>query len=246
MALSTTIIRASPTPPLEPFDNGNVLSSSKSPEPLCHSEVQKASEPGSRSQSESDLHKEKNGYPKGNSQSEPGPRLYTQGDSGYSSKLNIQHPPGTATEPAHQLLPRVMGSGSCFGVVDDLTYGPVPSYSSQGALSNLPSHITGRSLFSSQLVQQYLSSEVPLHAPPYQIAGPSGLYGVSAAMPTANPSMGHMQVPGSTSLQSGYLNSGQQHPPHYPVSKTYGQQSVGSWAARDLADLRSEWKCSCI
>ncbi|XP_067257342.1 centrosomal protein of 192 kDa isoform X1 [Chanodichthys erythropterus] len=244
MALSTTIIRASPTPPVEPFNNGNVLSSSKSPEPLCHSEVpclnQKTSELGSRSQSESDFHKEKNVHPKGNRQSEPGLRLYTQGDSGYSSKLNIQQPPGTATEPAHQLLPHVLGSGSCFGVADDLKYGPVPSYSSQGALSNLPSHLTGHSLFSSQLAQQYLSSEGPLHAPSYQIGGPPGLYGVSAAMSAANPSMGHMHVPGSTSLQSGYLNSGQQHPPHYPVSKSYGQPSVGSWAARDMGDLRTQ------
>ncbi|XP_077063730.1 centrosomal protein of 192 kDa [Siphateles boraxobius] len=233
IALSTTIIRASPTPPVEPFDNGNVLSSLRSPEPFCHSEIpglnQKTSELGSRSQSESDLHKEKNGCANGNRQSEPGPRLYTQGDSGYSSKINIQLPPGTATEPAHQLLPHA----------DDLTYGPVPSYSSQGPLPNLSSLLTGRSLFSSQLAQQYLSSEGPLHAPPYQIGGPSGLYGVSTAVP-ANPSMGHMHVPGSTSLQSGYLNTGQQHPSHYPGSKNYGQLSVGSWAARDLADLRTQ------
>ncbi|KAK7157334.1 hypothetical protein R3I93_008726 [Phoxinus phoxinus] len=244
IALSTTIIRASPTPPSEPFDNGNVLSSLKSPEPLCHSEIpglnQKTSELGSRSQSERDFHKEENGYANSNRQSEPGLRLYTQGDSAYSSKINIQHPPGTATEPAHQLLPHVLGSGSCFGVTDDFAYGPVPSYSSQGPLPNFSSLLTGRSHFSSQLAQQYLSSEGPLHAPPYQIGGPSGLYGGSAAMPPANPSMGHMHVPGSTSLQSGYLNTGQQHPPHYPVSKTYGQPSVGSWAARDLADLRTQ------
>ncbi|RXN05911.1 centrosomal protein of 192 kDa-like [Labeo rohita] len=240
IALSTTIIRASPTPPVEPFDNGNVPSSSKSPEPLCISEIpdlnKKTSELGSRSQS--DFHKDYgNGFSNCNRQSEPGPRLYAQGDSGYSSKLNSQHPSGTATEQAHQLLPHVLGSGSSFGAADDLTYGPVPSYNSQGALANL---LTGRSLFSSQLAQQYLSSEGPLHAPPYQIGGPSGLYGVSAAMPTANPSMGHMHVPGHTSLQSGYLNSGQQHPPQYPVNKTYGQPNVGSWASRDLADLRTQ------
>lgn len=245
MALSTTIIRASPTPPVEPFDNGNVLSSSKSPEPLCHSEIpgpnKKTSELGSHSQS--DFRKDfGNEYSKGNCQSEPGPRLYTQGDSGYSSKLNIQHSSGTTSEQARQVLPHVLGSGSCFGAVDDLTYGSVPSYTSQGALTNLPNLLTGRSLFGSQLAQQYLSSEGPLHAHPYQIGGSSGLYGVSAAVPSANPSMGHMHVPGHTSLQSGYLNSGQQHPTQYPVSKTYGQPSVGSWAARDLADLRSKWK----
>ncbi|XP_016121826.1 uncharacterized protein, partial [Sinocyclocheilus grahami] len=216
MALSTTIIRASPTPPVEPFDNVNVLSSSKSPEPLCHSEIpglnKKTSELGSHSQS--DFRKDYgNEYSKGNRQSEPGPRLYAQVDSGYSSKLNIQHPSGAASEQAHQALPHVLGSGSCFGAADDFAYG-------------------------SQLAQQYLSSEGPLHAPPYQIGGPSGLYGVSAAVPAANPSMGHMHVPGHTSLQSGYLNSGQQHPPQYPVNKNYGQPSVGSWAARDLADLR--------
>ncbi|XP_016418921.1 centrosomal protein of 192 kDa isoform X3 [Sinocyclocheilus rhinocerous] len=241
MALSTTIIRASPTPPVEPFDNGNVLSSSKSPEPLCHSEIpglnKKTSDLGSGSQS--DFHKDYgNRYSKGNRQSEP--RLYPQGDSGYSSKLNMQHSSRTATEQAHQVLPDVLGSGSSFGAADDLTYGPVPSYTSQGALPNLPNHLTGHSLFSSQLAQQYLSSEGPLHAPPYQIGGSSGLYGVSAAVPAANPSMGHMHVPGHTSLQSGYLNSGQQHPPQYPVSKNYGQPSVGSWAARDLADFRTQ------
>uniref|UniRef100_A0A8C1PIS9 Centrosomal protein 192 n=1 Tax=Cyprinus carpio TaxID=7962 RepID=A0A8C1PIS9_CYPCA len=241
MALSTTIIRASPTPPVEPFDNVNVLSSSKSPEPLYHSEIpglnKKTSELGSHSQS--DFRKDyENEYSKSNRQSEPGPRLYTQADSGYSSKLNIQHPSGTASEQAHQVLHHVLGSGSCFGAADDLTHGSVPSYTSQGAMTNLPNHLTGRCCFSSQLAQQYLSSEGPLHAPPYQIGGPSGLYGVSASVPAGNPSMGHMHVPGHTSLQSGYLNSGQQHPPQYPVSKTCGQPSVGSWAARDLADLR--------
>ncbi|XP_059423364.1 centrosomal protein of 192 kDa isoform X2 [Carassius carassius] len=241
MALSTTIIRASPTPPVEPFDNVNVPSSSKSPEPLCHSGIpgliQKTSELGSRSQS--DFRKDyENEYSKGNHQSEPAPRLYAQADSGYSSKLNIQHPSGTASEQARQALPHVLGSGSCFGAADDMTHGSVPGYTSQGALTNLPNLLTGRCLFSSQLAQQYLSSEGPLHAPPYQIGGPSGIYGVSAAVPAGNPSMGHMHVPGHTSLQSGYLNSGQQHPPQYPVSKTYGQPSVGSWAGRDLADLR--------
>ncbi|XP_043116240.1 centrosomal protein of 192 kDa isoform X2 [Puntigrus tetrazona] len=235
MALSTTIIRASPTPPVEPFDNGNILSSSKSPEPLCHSEIpglnKKTFDMGPRSQS--DFHKDHgNEYPKGNHQSDPGPRLYPQADSGYSSKLNIQHSSGTATEQTHQVLPHVLGSGSCFGAADDLTYGSVPSYTSQGALTNIPNLLTGRSLFSSQLAQQYLSSDGPLHAPSYQVGGPSGLYG---AVPAANPSMGHMHVPGHTSLQSGYLNSGQQHPPQYTVSKSYGQPNVGSWA-----DLRTQ------
>ncbi len=162
MALSTTIIRASPTPPVEPFDNGNVFSSSKSPEPLCHSEIpgpnKKTSELGSRSQS--DFCKDyENEYSKGNRQSEPGPRLYTQRDSGYSNKVNIQHPSGTASEQARQVLPHVLGSGSCFGAADDMTYGSVPSYTSQGALTNLPNPLTGCSLFSSQMAQQYLSSE---------------------------------------------------------------------------------------
>ncbi|XP_052003508.1 centrosomal protein of 192 kDa-like isoform X2 [Xyrauchen texanus] len=245
MALSTTIVRASPTPPVEPFDNENVLGSLKSPEPLCHAQVpgltQKTSEMGSHSQSDSDFQKDyKIEYGKGNCQSEPGPRLYTERDSGFSSKLNIQHPPGTATE---QLLPNVLGSGSRFGIADDLTYGSVPSYSSLGAMPNhpttVPTLLTGCSLFSTQLAQQYLGSEGPLHAPAYQIRGPSGLYGVSAAVSGANPSMGHMHVPRPANLQYGYLNTGS-HPPQFPVSKNYGQPSVGSWAAQDLADLRTQ------
>lgn len=235
MALSTTIIRASPTPPVEPFENGNILGFSKSPDPLCHAELpgltQKTSDVSSRSDNE--FHKDYgNIYDKGSRHSEPGQRLYTQGDSGYSSKLNIQHPPG-----AH-----VLRSGSHFAIADDMTYGASTNYSTQGALVNLPSGVpnllTGRSLFGPQLAQQYLSSEGSLHTPAYQLVGPCGLYGVSATMSGGNPHVGHMHVPGP-SLQSGYMNTGQ-HPSQYPVGKNYGQPSVGSWAARDLADLRSE------
>ncbi|XP_051577285.1 centrosomal protein of 192 kDa-like isoform X2 [Myxocyprinus asiaticus] len=241
LALSTTIIRASPTPPVEPFDNENILGSSKSPGPLCHTQMpgltQKTSELGLSSQSDNNFHKDyRNKYGEDNRQSEPGPRLYIQGDAGFSGKLNIQHPPGTSTE---QLLPQVLGSGSRFGVADELTYGSVPKYSSQGALPNLPTAVptllTGCSLFSTQLAQQYMSSEGSLHAPAYQIGGPSGLYGLSAAVPGANPSMGHMHVPGPTSLQSGYLSTDSHPPP-----KNYGQPSFGSWAAQDLADLRTQ------
>ncbi|XP_052000198.1 centrosomal protein of 192 kDa-like isoform X3 [Xyrauchen texanus] len=211
MALSTTIIRASPTPPVELFDNENILGSSKSPGPLCYSQMpgltQKTSELGLRSQSDSDFHKDyRNRYGEDNRQSEPGTRLYIQGMAGIS---------------------------------DELTYGSVPKYSSQGALPNLPTAVptllTGYSLFSTQLAQQYMSSEGPLHAPARQIGGPSVLYGVSTAVHGANPSMGHMHVPGPTSLQSGYLSTGSHSPP-----KNYGQPSVGSWAAQDLADLRTQ------
>ncbi|XP_052000197.1 centrosomal protein of 192 kDa-like isoform X2 [Xyrauchen texanus] len=241
MALSTTIIRASPTPPVELFDNENILGSSKSPGPLCYSQMpgltQKTSELGLRSQSDSDFHKDyRNRYGEDNRQSEPGTRLYIQGMAGISGKLNIQHPAGTFTE---QLLPHVLGSVSLFAIADELTYGSVPKYSSQGALPNLPTAVptllTGYSLFSTQLAQQYMSSEGPLHAPARQIGGPSVLYGVSTAVHGANPSMGHMHVPGPTSLQSGYLSTGSHSPP-----KNYGQPSVGSWAAQDLADLRTQ------
>lgn len=238
MALSTTIIRASPTPPVEPFENGNILSSSKSPEPNTEFPglTQKTSDLSSRS--DGDFHKDYgNGYGQGTRHSEPGPRLY--GDSGYSSKLNIQHPPSTSAD-THQLLPRVFGSGSRYGIADDLTYGTGTNYSSQGALANLPSGVpnllTGRCLFGPQLAQQYLSSEGSLHTPAYQLGGPSGLYGVSATISGGNPPMAHMHVSGPSSLQSGYLTAGQ-HPSQYQVGNTYGQPSVGSWAARDLADL---------
>ncbi|XP_009290389.2 centrosomal protein of 192 kDa isoform X3 [Danio rerio] len=233
MSLSTTIIRASPTPPMEPFSNDIVLRSMKSAEPLCHSEVAglNVKTPMLDVRSESEL--DGNAY-NNNRQSEPGSNIYAQGDSGYSSKLTNQHLPGAAIEQMHQALPQILGCGSCLSKSDDLTHGSVPGYNSQRVLTNFPNFLTEHSLFSSHLAKRYLSAEGPLHAPSCQIAGPSGLYRVSAS--GSNTSMVHMP----SSLQSGYLSNIQQCPAQYVISKNYTHPNAESWTTGDLADIRTQ------
>lgn len=249
MSLSTTIIRASPTPPMEPMDgtesvrqgrNVDTVSFPKSPLPPHHSE-------GPDSKMTSQLGQRE--YDPGKSQSEPVPRLYTQGDSGYSSNLNIQHHPGRGMEQNTQKGPNVSGTGSeafCgprYGVpssslynLEDLRYGLASNYNSQGTLSEMttrmPTLLTGQSLFNTQLAQQYLNAERTLHPSSYHLG--AGPYGVSPVITGANPQIGPAYVPGPTNMSSGYVNPGQHQ---YPLSNTYGQP----WSARDLADLRGKW-----
>ncbi|MCJ8728567.1 hypothetical protein PDJAM_G00005970 [Pangasius djambal] len=265
MSLSTTIIRASPTPPIEPVDankpihqthNGDLSSQSS-----CLTETsgpnQQTSEHGSHIQNECNIHKDyRHECGSVNRQSESHPSLYAQVDSGYSSNLNINNQPGGPMEQNTNQVPNIAGAGSEAFLGSQ--YGPPPtSYkseplryglapNSQGALPDLncgvPTLLTGRSLFHSsgtQLPQQYLSAEGSLQASSYHIGPLAGLYGVPAVMTGANPQIAHTHVPGATGLSSVYMTAGQ-HPHHYPLSKPYGQPSMGAWSARDLADLKTQ------
>ncbi|XP_037393064.1 centrosomal protein of 192 kDa [Pygocentrus nattereri] len=249
MALSTTIIRASPTPPVEPADanesvqpnhNGDMDGSSNNPQPSRHA----VSPDLIQSQSESEK-----------SQPKPGPRLYTQVCSGFSSNLKVQHQPGGGIQQSTQQVSSLSGTGSealCgthYGVPisslyksDDLRYGLAPNNNSQGTLSDLttgvPTLLTGQSLFNTQLSQQYLNSERPLQASSCHLGTIAGPYGVSAMLTGANPQIGPAYVPGPTSMSSGYINGGQRH--QYSLPKTYGQPSLGMWSASDLTDLRTQ------
>ncbi|MCI4374421.1 hypothetical protein PGIGA_G00006070 [Pangasianodon gigas] len=261
MSLSTTIIRASPTPPVEPVDankpihqthNGDLSSQSS-----CHTETsgsnQQTSEHGSRIQNECNILKDyRHECGPVNRQSESHPSLYAKVDSGYSSNLNINNQPGGPMEQNTNQVPNIAGAGSEAFLGSQ--YGPPPtSYkseplryglapNSQGALSDpncgVPTLLTGRSLFSTQLPQQYLSAEGSLQASSYHIGPVAGLYGVPAVM-TGAPQIAHTHVPGATGLSSVYMTTGQ-HPHHYPLSKPYGQPSMGAWSARDLADLKTQ------
>ncbi|KAB5586795.1 hypothetical protein PHYPO_G00005640 [Pangasianodon hypophthalmus] len=262
MSLSTTIIRASPTPPIEPVDankpihqthNGDLSSQSS-----CHTETSgsnpQTSGPGSHIQNECNIHKDyRHECGPVNRQSESHPSLYAKVDSGYSSNLNINNQPGGPMEQDTNQVPNIAGArseaflGSQYGPPptsyksEPLRYGLAPN--SQGALSDLtcgvPTLLTGRSLFSTQLPQQYLSTEGSLQASSYHIGPVAGLYGVPAVMTGANPQIAHAHVPGATGLSSVYMTTGQ-HPHHYPLSKPYGQPSMGAWSARDLADLKTQ------
>ncbi|XP_007250498.3 centrosomal protein of 192 kDa isoform X2 [Astyanax mexicanus] len=248
MSLSTTIIRASPTPPLDQFDasesvhqnrSGDIGGSSKSPSRQhCHAGNQKSSDC-----CQSDC--------------ESGTRLYKQGDSGYSSNVNIQHQPGAGMEQNSQQGPSISGTGSeaflgsrytvpssSLYKSEDLRYGLGPSYNSQGGTlpdltTGMPTLLTGRSLFSTQMAQQYLNSEGPLQPSSYHLGSMTGPYGVPSLMTGANPQMGSHYVPGQTNLSSAYMNAGQ-HPHQYPLGKPYGQSTLGPWASRDLTDLTTQ------
>ncbi|XP_072535710.1 centrosomal protein of 192 kDa isoform X2 [Salminus brasiliensis] len=248
MSLSTTIIRASPTPPMEPFDvndsvqanySGDMVGFSKSPQLPHHAGAPDFTEKTSD-----------------HVQSECEPKLYTHGDSGYSSHVNIQHQPGVGMEQNTQQVPNLSGTGSeaflgsRYGIPssshyksEDLRYGLGPGYNSQGTLPDIttgvPTLLTGRSLFSTQMAQQYLNSEGSLQASSYHLGTLAGPYSVPALMAGANPQIGPAYVPGQTSMSSGYMKAGQ-HPHQYPLGKPYGQPSLGTWAARDLNDLRTQ------
>lgn len=262
MSLSTTIIRASPTPPMEPVDankpihqtfNGDLSSQTS-----CNAEIpgsdQQTLGPGPKIQHEYNIHKDYN-HECGpvNRQSESHPMLYAQVDSGYSSNLNINNQPGGPMEKNNSQVPNIPGArseaflGSQYGP-HPTTYKSEPlryglSVNSQIAMSDqtcgIPAILTGQSLFSTQLPRQYLSTEGSSQASSYHIGPLAGPYGVPAVMTGASSQIAHTHVPGSTGLSSVYMIAGQ-HPHQYPLSKPYGQPSMGAWSARDLADLRSK------
>lgn len=251
MSLSTTIIRASPTPPIEPVDpnkpfhqthNGNLSSQAS-----CHTDIpvshQPTTEHGIRIQNECNIYRYECGP--GNQQSESRPRVCTQVDSGYSSNLNINNQPVGPMEQTTQVpnipdtrsepfLSAQYGPPSTSYKSETLRYGLAPN--SQGVLSDLtcgvPTLLSGQSLFSTQLPQQYLSTDGSYHIGP--LAGP---YGVPAVISGANPQITH--VPISTGLSSVFM-AASQHPHQYAPNKHYVQASIGAWSARDLADLRSK------
>ncbi|KAK3551397.1 hypothetical protein QTP70_016635 [Hemibagrus guttatus] len=258
MSLSTTIIRASPTPPVEPVDankpihqthNGGLSSLSS-----CHAKSpgsnKQMSELGSHIQSDCNIHKEyRHECGPVNHQSMSHPSLYAQIDSGYSSNLNINNQPGGLMEQNIKQVTNnpAAGSeaflGSQYGPPatsyksEALRYGLAPN--SQGALSDLncgvPNLLTGRPLFT----QQYLSTEGSLQASSYHIGPMAGSYGVPAVMAGADPQIAHAHVPGSTGLSSVFMTA-VQHPHQYPHSKPYGHPIMGSWSGRELADPKTQ------
>ncbi|KAM9489510.1 centrosomal protein of 192 kDa [Clarias gariepinus] len=260
MSLSTTIIRASPTPPIEPDDatkpihqtHNEDLSSQSS----CHAETPGSNQPvsghDSHIQTEYNIHKDfRHECGPVSRQSESRINLYARVDSGYSSNLNINSQPGGPVEQNITQVPNTHGTGG--EAVHGSQYAPPPtSYTSehlryglapnsQGTLSDLtcgvPTLQPGRSLFTTQLPQQYLGRDASLQASSYPIGPLTGPYSVPTVISGTNPHIAHTHVPGSTGLSSVYITAGQHQ---YPLSKPYGQPSMASWSARDLADLRSQ------
>ncbi|XP_029927859.1 centrosomal protein of 192 kDa isoform X2 [Myripristis murdjan] len=199
---------------------------------------------------------------------ESGVRQLAKVDSGYSSNLNIQQPASTlglqssqqwgaagsvSTQacPAGRLcLPPSYSS-------EDLRYVPMSSFKPQGAgLVDLPPHggvsslLSGHSLFSSQLPQQYLGSDAPLHPGAYHI-GPAGnnLYSVpSSGLSNSEQPARHLHLTSGPLGVSG--SAGYQHlPGHHQnqmdmgamgMGKPYSQHGVEPWVAGSLQELRGQ------
>ncbi|XP_053182298.1 centrosomal protein of 192 kDa [Scomber japonicus] len=287
MALSTTIIRFSPTPPAEPDAESNLdilglpkslnqvqPQHSKSLDPLppqqCKSPEHSRSGSAlscTRSQSECNYHCPGNrtadlsaGCRNYIHPSESNVRQLTKVDSGYCSNLNIQQS-STATAPhsSQQWGPASSVSSSVYagGVgmppsysSEGLHYVPIPSFKPQcPGLIDLPhqgdmqSLLVGRSLFNSQLAQQYLGPESQLHPGAYHVGSTAnGLYG----MPNSDLTVRHVQP---TSAPLGIPGAAGSH--HHPranqnqqdmgmMGKSYNQYGAEPLMTGGLEELRGQ------
>ncbi|XP_038832402.1 centrosomal protein of 192 kDa-like [Salvelinus namaycush] len=301
MSLSTTIVRASPTPPVDGADtqspSGQDLPlhrstdilcpprQSKSPESPHHSDgpprgsVDLRSGSGlgfTRSQSECNYHcGNDRDYDLLKRHSVPNSHRLTKVDSGYSSHLNIQQPSGMGGQ-GNQQWSGVSAQGSevypgartGFGLPssEDLCYVPISSFKPQGSMVDLPpgvpSLLTGRSLFSSQLAQQNLGSDGALHPglplpAPYRHMAAAGndLYGHAMSSrlgPNVDPSVRHLHSsgglgvsgPGGPGGPGGLYHCSNPHlkplDPGLMEGNPYSQSCVASWDNGSLPELTAQ------
>lgn len=301
MSLSTTIIRASPTPAVEGADtqnpSGQDLPPNRSTDVLCPPRQSKSPESprrsngprsgsvdlrsGSglgctRSQSECNYHCGNNrDYNQQKRHSEPNSHHLAKVDSGYSSNLNIQQPSGMGGQ-GNQQWSGVSAQGSevypgartgfSLPSSEDLCYMPISSFKPQGSMVDLhpgvPSLLTGRSLFSSQLAQQNLGSDGALHpglslpAPYHHMAAAgNGLYGHALSSrlgPNVDPSVRHLHSsgglgvsgPGGPGGPGGLYHCSNPHlkplDPGLMEENPYSQRCVASWSNGSLPELAAQ------
>ncbi|XP_058878688.1 centrosomal protein of 192 kDa isoform X1 [Acipenser ruthenus] len=230
--LSTTIVRASPTPPVDQdlaSGKADAAPSSASPKPKRSNRHQSAESMGARSKSEHN-NRTKLTSEIGKQQSEP--CLTNQERENYTSSnssnamdqpenVNQTWKNGAGETPSLNMFFANRGAGMF--TPDDCRYVPISSFKPHG-VSNvpcvapaLPTLLTGHSLFTSPIAQQYLGNLPTLH--PYGMGAHSGPYGVPVGLPRANLSPGHVQntVPlgvSATHQVAGFLNAAQFYNAH--------------------------------
>ncbi|KAM8869260.1 centrosomal protein of 192 kDa isoform 2-T6 [Spinachia spinachia] len=199
MALSTTIIRFSPTPPVGPDapSDHDVISRSKSldqvqpqhsksldplPAQPCKSPEPARAASGlscTRSQSECNYHchEDRPGERHHKYLSESSARQLTKVDSGYCSNVNIQQSSqqwGTAGSASSSVYAGGVGRPAAYSS-EGLHYVPIPSFKPQCPRIDLPHQadmqalLAGRPFFNSQPAQHYLGPESPLHSGGYHV-----------------------------------------------------------------------------
>ncbi|XP_063735024.1 centrosomal protein of 192 kDa isoform X2 [Eleginops maclovinus] len=289
MALSTTIIRFSPTPPLDQDEQSakDILGfpktldqvrpqHSKSLDPLpaqqCKSPEPSRTASGlscTRSQSECNYHCPGDrpgdlsaGYGNHKHISESNVRQLTKVDSGYCSNLNIQQtnstaPPSSQWGAASSVASSVYASGlgTPSYTSEGLQYVPIPSFKPQCAGLIDPPHqgdiqslLAGRSLFTSQLAQQYLGPEAPLHPGAYHVgATGNGLFSVSSTGLSNTDLTGRHVHPTSVTLGiSGSAGTNPLKRPHHGqqdvgmMGKPFSQYGAEPMGAVGLEDLRGQ------
>nr|XP_015213299.1 PREDICTED: centrosomal protein of 192 kDa [Lepisosteus oculatus] len=192
--------------------------------------------------------------------SEPAASRAAQTDSGYSTAASIQ-PQLSADQSSQQWkhagdpAPASVFAGSHrhFGS-EDQRYVPISSFKPQGSVQDLPPAVptllTGRSLFTSQIAQQYLGTDIPLHL--YHVGPAAGLYGVPPSLAgTSNP-VGHVQGSGPLGVQVSthllnpvqlYRTPSSLEPPLISAAKPYtSHNDLGAldlWAGGGLADVQA-------
>ncbi|XP_047188931.1 centrosomal protein of 192 kDa isoform X1 [Scophthalmus maximus] len=289
MALSTTIIRFSPTPPVGP-DEPSVLDNPRPPKsldqvppqhsksldplpaPQCKSP--QASRCGSalscsRSQSECNYHCLGDrtsdltaGCRTHKHLCESNMRQLTKVDSGYCSNLNIQQTRSMGAPQSSQQWGAVssdpspvyaggIGLPPSYSSSEGFHYVPIPSFKAQCAgLIDLPhqgdvqSLLTGRSLYNSQLAQQYLGSDAPLHPSAYP---GNGLYSMSSTG-TSNDDLTtrHIQPPSGPLVNSAAAGSHHLPRPHQNqqdmgrMGKPYCHYDAEPLGAGGLEELRGQ------
>lgn len=211
MALSTTIIRFSPTPPVGPDAQSDldIISRSKSldqvqpqhsksldplPAKPCKSpELARTASSLSctRSQSECNYHcrEDRPVELHHKNLSESNARQLTKVDSGYCSNVNIQQSSqqwGAAGSASSAVYPGGLGVPPAYSS-EGLHYVPIPSFKPQCPRIDLPhqadmqSLLAGRPFFNSQMAQQYLGPDGPLHSGGYHVgATGNGLFTVAS------------------------------------------------------------------
>ncbi|XP_045569505.1 centrosomal protein of 192 kDa [Salmo salar] len=250
MSLSTTIIRASPTPAVEGADtqnpSGQDLPPNRSTDVLCPPRQSKSPESPRRS----------NGPRSGSQPEHPAAQRYGgQGNQQWSgvSAQGSEVYPGART-------------GFSLPSSEDLCYMPISSFKPQGSMVDLhpgvPSLLTGRSLFSSQLALQNLGSDGALHpglslpAPYHHMAAAgNGLYGHALSSrlgPNVDPSVRHLHSsgglgvsgPGGPGGPGGLYHCSNPHlkplDPGLMEENPYSQRCVASWSNGSLPELAAQ------
>ncbi|XP_015804836.1 centrosomal protein of 192 kDa isoform X2 [Nothobranchius furzeri] len=264
--LSTTIVRFSPTPPVEADGPSNLdvvgaprsLSNAqpehcKSLDPLPARRCKSPELP--RSGSALSCTCSQSGGSAGSRSHRPlsdsNVRKLSKMDSGYSSNLNIQQPSSSAAPPGSQWGLRMPPPYSAEG----LHYVPVPSFKPPcSGVIDLPhkediqSLLSRRSLVNAQIPLQYLGPDVPLHPGAFHV-GPTGngVYGVSSTgISTSDLTLRHLRP---TSGPLGIPGAAGSHPlpiPHQSrhemgmMGKAYGHYGGEALVTGGLEDLRGQ------